>query len=407
LRGITIVIPTYWCRARGQAGRPEDAIFDHPTPVDESGTLQRCLKSLEALRTHDFQVLLITAAVNPQIAPEVEANVQRLIQRFEASYPITQFAPSDLMRVRGSLEQEGLDPELVSLEAYPQVRNCQILGSVLLDSQLIVAIDDDEIVPADYLERAVDSMEELERCGGAGSGLAGIYLDAAGGYRLKVRPQEAASRNKFVHKAVLINRQFDACLEAGDGLVQTPLALGGNMVFPPQLFRSVSFDPGITRGEDIDYLMNSRLFGFSWFLDGKLAITHLPPKAAAGDPLTTTPYAKLQRDVLRFVYQREKIRISRQRADLHPLRPEDFGIYPGEFLMDDLDSQALEALQVLRPPDADERFFPRAERMLETAHRRARLAEEYPQFNASWKKVLDAVDGDKALKEGMRRKLGV
>ena len=111
--------------------------------------------------------------------------------------------------------------------------------------------------------------------------------------------------------------------------------------------------------------------------------------------------------MLRFVYQREKIRISRQRADLQPLWPEDFGIYPGEFLTDDLDGQALEALQILRPPDADERFFPRAERMLERARRRARLAEEYPQFNASFKKVLDAVDRDKALKEGMRRKLGV
>ena len=407
MRGITIVIPTYWCRARGHAGRPEDAIFDHPTPLDESGTLERCLESLKTLRTHSFQVLLITAPVSPLIGEQVEERVDQLIEPFRGIYPITQFAPSDLMRVRGRLEQEGLDPELVSLEAYAQVRNCQILGSVLLDGELIVAIDDDETVPADYLERAVDSMEELERRGGAGSGLAGIYLDADSDYRLKVRPQEAASNNKFVRKAVLINRQFDACLQAGEELVETPLALGGNMVFPPKLFRQVSFDPGITRGEDIDYLMNSRLFGFSWFLDGKLAITHLPPKAAAGDPLTTTPYAKLQRDVLRFVYQREKIRISRQRADLHPLRPEDFGIYPGGFLMDDLDSQALEALQILRPPDSDERFFPEPERMLETAHRRARLAEEYPQFNASWKKVLDTVDGDEALKEGMRRKLGV
>jgi hypothetical protein len=407
LRGITIVIPTYWCRARGHAGRPEDAIFDHPTPLDESGTLERCLESLKTLRTHSFQVLLITAPVSPLIGEQVEERVDQLIKPFRGTYPITQFAPSDLMRVRESVEQEGLDPELVSLEAYAQVRNCQILGSVLLDSELIVAIDDDETVPADYLERAVDSMEELERRGAAGSGLAGIYLDAAGDYRLKARPEEAASENKFVRKAVLINRQFDACFCAEEDLVETPLALGGNMVFPSKLFRSVSFDPGITRGEDIDYLMNSRLFGFSWFFDRELAITHLPPKAAVGDPLTTTPYAKLQRDVLRFVYQRQKIRISGQRADLHPLRPEDFGIYPGEFLEDDLDAQALEALQILRPPDADEAFFPEPERMLEMAHRRARLAEGYPKFNASWKKVLDTVDGDESLKEGMCRKLGV
>jgi hypothetical protein len=179
------------------------------------------------------------------------------------------------------------------------------------------------------------------------------------------------------------------------------------MVFPPGLFRNVSFDPGITRGEDIDYLMNSRLFGYSWFLDKELAITHLPPKASAGDPVTTTAYAKLQRDVLRFVYQRQKIRISEEYSDLQPLQAEDFGIYPGEFLKDDLEAQAREALVALRPKDADERFFPRPGTLLELARKRAARAKEYPAFNASWKKILDVVDGDKALKEGLRRKLSL
>lgn len=406
MRGITIVIPTYWCRARGRAGLPEDAIFDHPTPLDESGTLQRCLDSLKALQTHGFRVLLITAPVHPLIAPEVEQRVEQLIEPFRASYPISQFAPSDLQQVRRVLESHGLDPGLVSLEAYAQVRNCQILGSVLLDSELIVAIDDDEIVPAGYLQRAVQSMDMLERLAAGDAGLAGIYLDAAGDYRLKVVAEEAASDNKFVRKAELINRQFDACLTVGEGVAETPLALGGNMVFPRKLFRQVSFDPGITRGEDIDYLMNSRLFGFTWFFDGNLTITHLPPEASAGDPITTTSYAKLQRDVLRFVYQRQKIRLSQQHPDLQPQAPEDFGIYPGEFLKDDLDEQALEALHFLRPPDADERFFPQAEQLLETAKQRARLAGEYPAFNASWKRVLDIVDADGRLKEQMRRKLG-
>ena len=406
MKKITIVIPTYWCRARGQAALPEDAIFDHPTPLDESGTLRRCLESLESLHTHGFRVLLITAPVNLQIAPQVEAGVERLIQPFKTSYPIGQFGPSDLRRVRGSLEREDLDPGLVSLEAYAQIRNCQILGSVLLDSELIVAIDDDETVPGDYLEKAAASMDLLGRRGAGASGLAGIYLDAAGDYRLKVGEEAGASANKFVRKAVLINGQFDACFASGEGLVDTPLALGGNMVFPPEVFRSVSFDPGITRGEDIDYLMNSRLFGFSWFLDRELVITHLPPKASDGDPLTTTPYAKLQRDVLRFFYQRQKIRVSQADPELEPLEPADFGIYPGEFLGDDLDEQALEALQILRPRDADERFFPAPERLLEMARDRAQLAGQYPAFNNSWKRVLQVMDAQKELKEGMRRKLG-
>lgn len=400
MRRITIVIPTYWCRARGHTGLPEDSIFDHPTAIDGVGTLGRCLESLKAMRTHSFRVLLITAPANPKLDGEVEKRVEELIEPFRNSFPIGQFAPSDLNRLRKTLEREGLNPELVSLEAYAQIRNCQILGSVLLDSDLIVAIDDDEILPADYLEKAVESIDQLQA-----AGLAGIYLDAGGDYRLKAGAEEAASGNKFVRKAALINEQFETCFASEERLVETPLALGGNMVFPPELFRNVAFDPGITRGEDIDYLMNSRLLGYSWVLDRELTITHLPPKASAGDPVTTTPYAKLQRDVLRFIYQRQKIRISQEHADLHPLQAEDFGVYPGEFLKDDLDAQALEALKILRPEDADERFFPRPEAMLELARERAKRAEEYPAFNASWKGILTVVDRDKELKQGMQRRL--
>ena len=238
--------------------------------------------------------------------------MEALIQPFRAYYPIGQFAPSDLKLVRKALGQEGLDPKLVGLDSYARIRNCQILGSVLLDSDLIVAIDDDETVPPGYLERALLSAGRLQRRRGAeDAGLAGIYLDAAGDYRLKLSPEEAASANKFVRKAELINGQFELQTDGqGNGLVETPLALGGNMVFPRELFWGVSFDPGITRGEDIDYLMNSRLFGYAWFMDGQLSITHLPPKASAGDPVTTTAYAKLQRDVLRFFYQRRKIEVS-------------------------------------------------------------------------------------------------
>jgi hypothetical protein len=402
---VTIVIPTYWCRARGHAGLPEDAIFDHPTPLDGQGTLARCLESLEKLGGHAFRVLLITAPVHPDIAAEVERRVEQLIEPFRRSYPIGQFAPSDLNRVRSVLEERGMDPGLVSLEAYAQVRNCQILGSVLLDSELIVAIDDDETVPPDYLDRAVDSMETLRRRY-PGAGLAGIYLDVAGEYRLEVKGEEAASANKFVRKAQLINEQFRACIEAGEPLAETPLALGGNMVFPPELFRSVSFDPGITRGEDIDYLMNSRLFGRSWFMDGELTITHLPPKASGADPITTTPYGKLQRDVLRFYYQRRKIAVSRDHPTIRALNPEQFGVYPGEFLKEDLDEQALEALEILRPPDADERFFPRPERLLELARERAKLAEAYPAFNEAWTRMLEMLGGERLLKEQMRSKLG-
>jgi len=404
---ITIVIPTYWSRKQGEAGLPEDSIFDHPTPIDGQGTLGRCLESFKSLSGPGFNVLLITAPVSESLAPEVEAKIETIITPFRAHYPVCQFGPSDLIRVRRVLQNRNLDPALVSLQAYAQIRNCQILGSVLLESDLIVGIDDDEVVPPDYLEKALESVDAVSRAGPGerAAGIAGIYLDGEGEIHLKTSTDGASSANKFIRKAVLINDQFDALFSRSGRIVETPVALGGNMVFTPELFLNVAFDPGITRGEDIDYLMNSRLYGYRWMIDKELSITHLPPKASSSDPLNTSAYAKLQQDVLRFFYQREKIEVSRTTAGIRELRPEEFGIYPGEFLRDDLERQALEALVSMRPEDADERFFPQPEVMIETAKQRARKARDFTAFNTAWKQVLAVLQSDRELKETMLRKL--
>ncbi len=395
--GITITIPTYWSRPSGNEDRPEDAIFDHPTPLDRPGTLGRCLESLARLSSMAFRVLIITAPANESLAEAVQDRVEDIIAPFRRYFPVGQFGPRELGEVRRLLEIRGLDPKAVGLAAYAEVRNCQILGAVLLDSEVIVGIDDDEVVPPGYLGRALESLElaqELEA-----GGVAGIYLDADGDYRLRIDNEDARSQNIFVRKAVLINEQFERCFARPGRLVDTPLALGGNMVFSRILFRSVAFDPGITRGEDIDYLMNSRLLGYRWLLDKELAITHLPPKRTAGDPLSTTPYAKLQQDVLRFIYQREKLRVAREQVDLGTLDPDLFEVYPGAFLREDLEAQALEALRELRPHGQEERFFASPEELLRQAVERADRAHLYFAFNEYWRRVLQAVESEDSLKD--------
>ena len=57
----TIVIPTYWCLPEKE-GASEDRIFDHPTPLDEGGTLGRLLDSLCVLNDKDFQVVIIPSS---------------------------------------------------------------------------------------------------------------------------------------------------------------------------------------------------------------------------------------------------------------------------------------------------------------------------------------------------------
>ncbi len=53
----TMVIPTYWSRRSGEPWQEGDAIYDHPTPVDQEGTLERTLVSMKRFREKDFKLV--------------------------------------------------------------------------------------------------------------------------------------------------------------------------------------------------------------------------------------------------------------------------------------------------------------------------------------------------------------
>ncbi|MQY76561.1 MAG: hypothetical protein GH155_02935 [Spirochaeta sp.] len=150
----TITIPTYWARKYGEKATTGDAIFDHPTPFDQQGTLPRCLESLAALKCKDFQVLIITAPANQLLVDRVEKVVEKIIAPFRKVFPVIQFVVKELESAQRILEHRDLEGGLLSLRSYPNIRNCQLIGALLLDSDLIIAIDDDETVPRSRLQAA-------------------------------------------------------------------------------------------------------------------------------------------------------------------------------------------------------------------------------------------------------------
>jgi len=107
------------------------------------------------------------------------------------------------------------------------------------------------------------------------------------------------------------------------------------------MFQSVPFDPMITRGEDIDYLINSRMFGFSFFLDNTLSIKHLPV------PKKHPQWKRIREDIYRFVYERAKIASQYKTGNMVMVSPEDFDPYPGEFLREDLDEKIFRSNMML------------------------------------------------------------
>ena len=84
---FTMVVPTYWGRAGAELIRNEKIVFDHPTSLDENGTLARLLDSLRVLVGADkLKIVIIPVPNDPQIAGEVDRKVDSIINPFRSQY---------------------------------------------------------------------------------------------------------------------------------------------------------------------------------------------------------------------------------------------------------------------------------------------------------------------------------
>ena len=63
---VTMVIPSYWARESKIGWQEGDAIYDHPTPLDDEGTLLRAIQSIKVINDRNFPLIMIT----PDIAHE-------------------------------------------------------------------------------------------------------------------------------------------------------------------------------------------------------------------------------------------------------------------------------------------------------------------------------------------------
>ena len=380
---VVIVVPTCWTWGSERPDGPVEAIFDHPTPVDGESTLPRLLDSLCRMTGPPFITLVLTATVHPDLEPAAEQRVDGIIAPYRKRFPVAQFAAADLLLLRERVAAAGFDPALVALRNYASVRNCQLIIPHLLGSEVVVALDDDEVVEPSYLRIATEFVSEEH------PGIGGFYLDRDGGLLL---PEGEPTGNPFLDKSAIMNQATRALQASSGRLVPTPVAFGGNMVFHRSLWERVSFDPYVTRGEDIDYLINARLAGFRFLLDKELTITHLPPERYGA-----LPYSKLHQDAIRFIYQREKLLLARQRPELAAVTPESLDPYPGRFLREDVVEQALAALQAEAAPEAVARYGP-PEAVVAAAQRHAaQAAPHYFAFAQAWPRLMTALGQDATL----------
>jgi hypothetical protein len=209
-----------------------------------------------------------------------------------------------------------------------------------------------------------------------------------------VEASNVPGTNPFDRKIALMNGALERIEAEPGSVVRSTFALGGNMTFTRELVRKVGFDPAIARGEDIDYVINAALVGMPYHFDKTRPVWHLPP---AGRSYKDFDYGKLQQDVRRFLYEREKLRAARNDGGFVPLTAADLAPYPGEFLTDDLEGCALEALRLHRPSRFDITII-EPERFVEQAVTTARRdAVNFLKFAREWPVAMDQLGIDPAI----------
>ncbi len=372
---LWVVVPTYW-------GPADHAIYDHPTPIDGQSTLPRLLESLAKQgKKVDFTVMVLVSTVGADHVQAATATVRRLLSPYQEriNLILVDAVTADVLDTW--LNRRGFDAQISGMRGYASVRNCQLLIPAVFGAEVIAALDDDEVVGPDYLSQVTKWMGEAE-----GEervlGKAGPYLDAMGSPYLSEPEQQ---RDILSDKSIFINQAMRQLLTWSGSLSPTPMALGGNMVFHRDLFTRVGFDPAITRGEDIDYVINAKMAGIQFYFDAKLIITHLPPRH-----YEAPAYGKLRQDVFRFMYEREKLLLGGLSADA-------FSPYPGRLLGNDLEEEARSALETAVTPDMRKHFGSPQEIIRSAQLYAQNHAPRYFQFARQWVEMAAALADDSEL----------
>jgi len=400
---VTMIIPSYWGRKKSEGWRETDDVYDHPSPLDETGTLGRVLKSLSILESKDFNLVVLGVSTAQDIQGEVEKKISSILKEEAAKVNTIFFSYSHLHKIHKHLANHGQEKfiRLLRLKGYSNVRNLCLFSAQLFGSEVAVLIDDDEILEdPQFMEKALEFIgKKIQR--DKVLAVAGYYINPDNDFFIN---KEIVPWMTYWNKIDCMNRAFKEIIARPPRLKETPFVFGGNMVVHRDLFTCVPFDPSVPRGEDIDYLINARMFGFKFYLDNELSIKHDAP------PKTHPTWRKVREDILRFVFEKSKLDAQEPDPGMKRISAEDLDPFPGEFLREDLqnrifNSNIMLAVDYLRQGDKraavecmDNIFLAKTKAAPET-----NFFQNLIQLQKTWKDMMGYFSSEKVRQEVCRQ----
>ena len=212
--------------------------------------------------------------------------------------------------------------EGVTSPATAPVRNVGLIAAAVLGHDAAIFLDDDEVVlDEDFLETALYGLGAQLQDGTPLLAKSGYYVDEQGRWQRHENPHWT---DIFWRQKDAFNKALDVVAQAAEDPARAH-RVRWTVRGASRHVLAVTFDPWVTRGEDIDYVINVRMHGGDVFIDDEWKAMHLPP-----EPVSEA--LRFRQDVYRFVYEHRKIEFAKSQVDLRPVTPKSMAPYPGDFI---------------------------------------------------------------------------
>ena len=386
-----VIIPVFYTtpmRKRNEAS----SLYDHPTPFNSKGTLERCLSSLQRVRGLGQVIILV--AVEGNIEKEAAAKVQEITDHFPQMHTLVIGSEEEGI-IQQRLEQLGFgaQKETIGLTGYSAIRNLGLVVAQVLGFDAVVFVDDDEVIEdEEFLEKAMYGLGKLTKKGIPILAKSGYYFNDEGTYYSK-------SQNRWYNHYWQQGRAFNNWITkamAGPRLSRSNHVCGGCLALHRETYRRLSFDPWIMRGEDMDYLLSLRMYGSDIWFDNQWSLTHLPPKDRHEGH-------RFYRDIFRWVYEYCKIEFSRTQIDLLQIKPSSLMPYPGPFLEPGIAKRIKRTAflrSLVRPDKKAYREGAKAATREATDYAQANCMK-YFEFQRSWNDIMVRMESDAGLRQAL------
>ncbi|MEG0070738.1 MAG: hypothetical protein RR671_00375 [Raoultibacter sp.] len=387
-----VVIPTFISGRTRKDGRSVLGTYDHATPMTQSGELPRCLHSLQKVVGLGPIVLLVVS--DPAIENQAAEKVQQAVGQFPGLNIIVIGAPEHLL-IQQRMEQLGsgkLGKE-VSLSGYGAVRNLGLVVANVLGFDSVVFLDDDEVIDdPEFLKKAMYGLGKLTKKGIPILAKSGFYFNSNGSYLSKSQDKWY---NHFWQQGKAFNRWIEKAMH-GPRLSRSNHVCGGCLALHKEAFKRLSFDPLIARGEDLDYMLNLRMYGSDIWFDNQWSLRHLPPESESEG-------VRFRQDIYRWLYEYRKMEYSRTQIDLLQVKPASLEPYPGPFLEAGIEKRIRTTALLRSFARPDKRDYRRAAKAAtgEASVYAQRNCAKYFEFQFIWPELMARIENDQILRTAL------